>query len=388
MKNFIKEMMNLSFKFFNIMLSRDPDLVSNQAISPYSFSQALGIIANGADEPMQSIFLKNLGFTNKITEYNENSYVLYDKLISDNKKYLNDYSYKNKHLTDPRYKIEGNLRVQNFLLYDNKFTMEEKFETQLNKFYDVKFIPFDSKNIDQAISRLNEFVCLSTDNNIKKACETISPNTCLLLMNVLHLDINFSRKFYTCKDVFNSFTGTIEHDMIYNWDEYETYEDEKKIVINNHYTYGGLSFLAVMPKDISYWKEVSSSISNNDELNDLMSKMEWKHLKLTFPKFEYEDELNFSDYTRDLELEGILNSLNLIPGVDFDNIKVKQKLYIKVNEFGTTNNNFVDHCTRRGGELHEELKIDKPFLWYIVTNHKNESTKKIIFMGKYLHPEN
>ncbi|WUR05201.1 serpin-type proteinase inhibitor 13 [Vairimorpha necatrix] len=325
------------------MISQDKKLATNQAISPYSFSQAMGIVANGTNENMKNVWLHKMGFHEDVFHFNLESKKYYSLLISTKKKCVEN----ERTAESSNERKEFSMHVTNI------------FKSITNRVYNATIIPFDPNNTEEALEKFNKLVALNTDNTIKKAIQSLSSDISVLLLNVLHLDFEWLYKYENC--------------------EYNTYEDDEKIVIKIPYSNEDYSFIAIMPKDAKYWNDIGF----------FLSLMTLKEAKLTFPKFEYENELNFSDYLPYLGRNDIMNDVTVIEEVDITKTIIKQKVFIKVNEYGTTNSTYVNQNIENCSYLDAQpIIINRPFFFYIIRHDVKVNSNLPIVVGKYLGREN
>ncbi|WUR03725.1 serpin-type proteinase inhibitor 15 [Vairimorpha necatrix] len=377
MKIFNQELINLSLRMFNVTLSQDKGNTKNLAVSPYSFSQVLGLLANGTtDDETSNKFLAKMGFEPNISKFNENS-MNFNENLSSNTKNNNEFF------------------VKNFLLHRDEFTINEDFKTLSSNFYNTKISSYSPANMIKDLDNFNNLVANETKNVVKEAISDFSSNICLLIMNILYLKQEWLTKFNFCRvEDFTSFSGKVKQEMMHQYEvsKYNSYEDDKMIAILMRYKKSNLSFVAVMPKNIEDWDEVTAKICSKNELSYLISKMEYGNVNLTFPKFNYEYESNFSAYSKDLGIDSMLDSLKLnklITYFKYENLRIKQKVIIDVNEFGTiAYAKTIALCTDGPGPRNVRvMQFNKPFLWFVINQDDNFTCSTPIFMGKYLGPK-
>ncbi|WUR05202.1 serpin-type proteinase inhibitor 14 [Vairimorpha necatrix] len=367
MKMFIEEFVKFSFKLFNYMVSEDRDFFWNSVVSPYSFSQAVSILLNGVNKDIQTEIIEKLGFKYNIEEFNEKSNKYFKILISN---------------------CTENLKVENFLLYQNDAEIKKKFVKVTKEFYNVKFIAFDPKNIKQEINKL----VADVTNGYKNETYNIFPRgTNLLVLNIMHLDIEWVHKFNKSGiEDFTTFKGPVKQEMMYQTSEFDTYEDSEIISIEMPYLNSDLSFVAVMPKDLVYWETALKNIFSSQKLDDLLGKMTCKNVNLCFPKFKDFHAYDYQDYIKSLGLICLVNNLkldNIITGSSSISWYILHEMIIDMNMNGNIANKIPNvNASNLLNKSGINLSFNQPFLWFIVKKDVENKCNIPIFMGQYLTP--
>ncbi|WUR05008.1 serpin-type proteinase inhibitor 3 [Vairimorpha necatrix] len=381
MKINIQNIINLYFKMFNLTLSRDQDKTENQALSPYSFLQVLGLLANGTDDETSNKFIGKLGFEPNINDFNINS----------NK--INEILTKKRNRDDLF--VTCDYIVTNYLFHSDKFIINEDFKTLISNFYNIKISSYNPKKVIDDYKNFYHYITNGTNIIFQHFITSFGPDMCLLKENNFYLKQEWSTNFdfFRVED-FTTYAGKVKQDMMYNYiaKKYNFYEDEKIIAVKMLYKNSDSFFLAVMPKKIEDWDEVTKKICSENELNCLISRMEYGNVNLTFPKFRFEYEVDFITYSKDLGIDSMLNSLKLDKlktDFKYENLEIKQNVLIDVYEFGFVTHLVSNKSVKEKTEANNfrVLEFNKPFLWFVIRQDDNFTCSLPIFMGKFIGPK-
>ncbi|WUR03726.1 serpin-type proteinase inhibitor 16 [Vairimorpha necatrix] len=364
MKKFIQGITNLSIKFLDIMLSGDSQITSNQAISPYSFSQVFGILSNDQNHVSKKRYMNRLGFKSQDNKFNENSKEFNENLVEDNKNRKNIFL------------------VKNFLLHRNDVKINENTEKIINEFYNSTVTSYDPYDTEQELKKINEMVAGATYGNIKEALKSIIPRTTLSVVNTLYMKYEWFNQFdYSSHENFVSFSGQNRQEMMYKISKFDVYQDDTKMAVKMHF------------KDSNFknGKKTIKKLCDEKELDKILTKMKYKNIELIFPKFKIESESDLSDFYKELRIENLLKTTtfdSLIENLNFKKLTIKQKLSLDINEGGISIQNSIPPAiTNSILENVEVFKFNTPFLWFVIKHDAKNNTNTPIIMGKYTGQE-
>lgn len=342
----------------------------NMIYSPLSIKYALNMLNEGADGNTKTQ-IENIIGDLSLTKYNT-----IDEVLSlANSVYIRD--------TFAEYVKEE---------YTN--TLTEKYNAEVN------FDPFtNATNINNWI----EDKTLGIIKNILNDSVVQDPNTNMILINALAIDMEWASNF-DASDTYgadfyledgNVMTATTMHKRTSD-DEFGYYNDGEITVLTmdlKQYDDTQLQFVVIMPEDnLSEYIETFNMGEFDTILENLTLASETKNgVKISIPKFSFDYDLSLKDDLMELGITDAFNE-NL---ADFSNISdtelfvsdASHKADIDFTEEGikaAAVTVITIKSTASIGENNEpeEIKIDRPFLFFI----KDKSTNEIWFVGTVYEP--
>lgn len=331
----------------------------NAAISPYSVSQVLAMLANGASGETLSEIIEALGNAGaNIDEINSYYKKLNDGLAITDKS--TKFEFVNAIWASPGYSFNS----------DFKKTNSEYYGAALNSFATYEEIVGWYKNnapkdIHSSIAELL--------NGKHGAYNSLTVNNTVYFNGKWHKCFSES----TSKDnKFHGENGTTDAKMMTVHDTFTWYSGTHCNAIEIEYGNRAYSMMVVLPNEESSTAEVLDDLCKNGYGE--LTKSHNNLTVITMPKFEF---------ARTANLQSILNAMGLThiqPG-EYPNVgdngfsisQFEQNMYVNVNEEGTV----VKATTSAGGvtaPLNEFFLVDRPFIWFI----KENSTNTILFLGK------
>ena len=344
----------------------------NYLISPYSIEMALSMLRDGAS-----------GKTREEIE----------SLIG------------NREMSDLR--IKEKINVANGVFINKKYkekVLDSYYELVKDKYNsDIIYDKFKSPKV------INDWVNKETYQMIPKLLDILNPDTIMVLVNALAIDVEWKNGF-DCKNTYNQeFTKkdnskinvSMMHKTYYDDAKYFETNDSKGIIIpyqsydkdGNKVKENGynLEFIGILPNN-----DVKSYVDNLslDELKkideDSIEASDNKSIQLSLPRFKYKYQVNdFNSNLKNLGIKKVFtNKANLSRMVDMDAYvsKVVHKTYIDLKEKGTkaaaVTGIIVNETTSVRDEERHVVEFNKPFA-YIIRDHK---TKEMLFFGVVYEP--
>ena len=349
----------------------------NMMVSPLSLTQAMAMLANGADGNTKAELVKVLGFEGYSLEEMNAYYMNLNKgLLSVDK--------------------ATKLSLANSFWLNNQYTAIDSYKKTLQTNYDAKVqeLAFDNT----ICTKINQWAEESTYGCIKKVVSEsdINSNTIMALLNATYFNGAWKDKF---KEK-NSFKGNFDAPDKSSFVEYmkqdkfeaNVYEDEECKLIELPYGNEAFSMVVVLPNAEATLDELMQNVDADKWQNWMEQLSLHTNVLVQLPKFtgEYEYNENLKQTLMEMGIVDAFSALDadfsqMIEKRMFVNF-IKQNSFIKVNEQGTeaaavtiyTGENAAD-----GGMRKFEFKATHPFFYAI----KEKSTGVILFMGKVTNPK-
>ncbi len=367
-KNLSKETLNQLLDFF-IRLFQECSLENNIIISPLSAFFVLGLTASGAKgdtltQLENAVGMSSEDFTDAMMSLGE----LFNGCNSDT-------------------------RTANAILISDhdQISLNEDFLRKAEKI-PVSLSIFEGSD---GVSAINEWVDRITGGMIKEVIDHIPEDLTIALFNAIAFMSEWEDP-YEEDDIydedFTSASGDIEEVKMLHSEEESYYEDEDAVGVRKPYKCKGereYNFVALLPNEDLSLPEYIRSLSA-EKLAHILSGFErhWK-VETAIPAFTVDSEL---DLERILEQMGVSDAfdreradLSGMAELKSGNIYIsglKQKAYIKVDEWGTKAAAVTWDVVGCAPNIYEmkEVKLDRPFMYMIV----EQRSQIPIFMGAVL----
>lgn len=348
----------------------------NMMVSPFSLTQAMAMLANGADGNTKSELVKVLGFEGYSLEEMNAYYMNLNKgLLSVDK--------------------ATKLSLANSFWLNNQYTAIDSYKKTLQANYDaeVKELAFDNNTY----TKINQWAEESTNGCIKKVVSEsdINSNTIMALLNATYFKGAWKDKF----EEKNSFKGNFEAPDKSSFVEYmkqdnfeaNVYEDAECKLIELPYGNEAFSMVVVLPNTEATLDELMQNVDADKWQNWMEQLSLHTNVLVQLPKFTGEYEYN-ENLKQTLMEMGIVDAFSAIDA-DFSQMTetqvfvncIKQSSFIEVNEEGTEAAAVVyigENLSDSGMKVFE-FKATRPFFYAI----KEKSTNAILFMGKVTNPK-
>lgn len=332
----------------------------NYMISPFSIKMAMMMAANGANGYTQKEILSALGVSS-IDEYNQKA---------------------NDIITRYNSNKDVNLNVANSIWLNKTEAMGANFKDTYKKiisdFY--KGVAME-ENADIIASKINDFIAKETNNKITNVLPTERPADFLsALVNTIYFKGSFENQFDTAntkKDTFTDRNGNkSEIDFMNQTKHFCYYENDGVQMLKMNYSGRDIAMYILLNDD-----------DKDVDINDIISKMEYKKVSVSMPKFKTEFTKSFVDVLKQMGINiaftNVADFSNMFDNVEVHISDVIHKTFIEVDENGTeaaaATVILIAKSSLPMPEEIKEFKANKPFTYFI----RDEVSGEILFLGEY-----
>lgn len=332
----------------------------NYMISPFSIKMAMMMAANGANDYTQKEILSALGVSS-IDEYNQKA---------------------NDIITRYNSNKDVNLNVANSIWLNKTEAMGANFKDTYKKIIsDFYKGVAREENADTIASKINDFIAKETNNKITNVLPTERPAGFLsALVNTIYFKGSFENQFDTAntkKDTFTDRNGNkSEIDFMNQTKHFGYYENDGVQMLKMNYSGRDIAMYILLNDD-----------DKDVDINDIISKMEYKKVSVSMPKFKTEFTKSFVDVLKQMGINIAFTNAADFSNM-FDNVEVHisdviHKTFIEVDENGTeAAAATVILMTKNSLPMPEEIKefkANRPFTYFI----RDEVSGEILFLGEY-----
>jgi serpin B len=349
----------------------------NMMVSPLSLTQAMAMLANGADGDTKAEIVKVLGFEGYSLEEMNAYYMNLNKgLLSVDK--------------------ATKLSLSNSFWLNNQYAAIDSYKKTLQTYFDAEVQELAFDNTIYAI--INRWVEENTYGCIKNMLYEgdINNSTVMALLNATYFKGAWKDKF----EEKNSFKGNFEAPDKSSFVEYmkqdnfeaNVYEDAECKLIELPYGNEAFSMVVVLPNTEATLDELMQNVDADKWQNWMEQLSLHTNVLVQLPKFtgEYEYNENLKQALMEMGVVDAFSALDadfsqMIEKRMFVNF-IKQNSFIKVNEEGTEAaavTIYTGENAASGGMKKFEFKATRPFFYAI----KEKSTGVILFMGKVTNPK-
>ena len=381
-KQEIQEMYrNFSAKFSNKLLYKlvDSEGNNNIAISPSRLQNVLVLLANWASPQIRKAILEGIG--SEVMEMDEANVLC-------NKEHLHLTSWKEGE-GDYIPTIETNtflwVKKGMKLKPDGLTCVSSDFNVVLRE---VDFSQPDTKDI------INKAVDVASHGLIKEVNSDIQPLTQMLLTDILYFKAKWDERVYeedTKERIFYGTKGKEKVPMMRKTDSLMFSETQTCQVVQLRYMCMSeqdkyFTMRIYLPKEKCSISDVLHELWNNEFYFDMTEE----DVKLTLPKFTIKSNADMKQVLKDIGLECIFESADIVPGLvnDVRIDDISQQVKIKVDENETEAAALTEMCVAMGPpptEIREPviMNVNRPFMFEIAEEYSNT----ILFTGIINHIE-
>ena len=371
---------NFSAKFSNKLLYKLVDSEGNNiAISPSRLQNVLVLLANWASPQIRKAILEGIG--SEVMEMDEANVLC-------NKEHLHLTSWKEGE-GDYIPTIETNtflwVKKGMKLKPDGLTCVSSNFNVVLRE---VDFSQPDTKDI------INKAVDVASHGLIKEVNSDIQPLTQMLLTDILYFKAKWDERFYeedTKERIFYGTKGKEKVPMMKKTDSLMFSETQTCQVVQLRYMCMSeqdkyFTMRIYLPKEKCSISDVLHELWNNEFYFDMTEE----DVKLTLPKFTIKSNADMKQVLKDIGLECIFESADIVPGLvnDVRIDDISQQVKIKVDENETEAAALTEMCVAMGPpptEIREPviMNVNRPFMFEIAEEYSNT----ILFTGIINHIE-
>ena len=366
---------NFSTKFSNKLLYK---LVGsggnvNIAISPSRLQNVLVLIANWASHQIRKTILEGIG--SEVMEMDEANVLC-------NKEHLHLTSWK-----------EGDgdfiptIETNTFLWIKKGLELKPDGLTSVSSDFDVTLKEVDFSQ-PETRDIINQAVNDASHGLIKEINSDIQPLTQMLLTDILYFKAKWDERFYeedTVERIFYGTKGKEKVPMMRKTDALMYSETQTCQVVQLRYMCMSeqdkcFTMRIYLPKEKCSIPDVLQELCNSEFYFDMTEE----EVKLTLPKFTIKSNVDMKQVLRQIGLECIFETADIVPGlvndVRIDNIS--QQVKIKVDENETEAAALTEMCVAMGPpptEIKEPVvvNVNRPFMFEIAEEYSNT----ILFTG-------
>ena len=372
---------NFSAKFSNKLLYKlvDSEGNNNIAISPSRLQNVLVLLANWASPQIRKAILEGIG--SEVMEMDEANVLC-------NKEHLHLTSWKEG---------EGDyiptIETNTFLWVKKGMKLKPDGLTCVSSDYnvvlrEVDFSLPDTKDI------INKAVDVASHGLIKEVNSDIQPHTQMLLTDILYFKAKWDERFYeedTKERIFYGTKGKEKVPMMRKTDSLMFSETQTCQVVQLRYMCMSeqdkyFTMRIYLPKEKCSISDVLHVLWNNEFYFDMTEE----DVKLTLPKFTIKSNADMKQVLKDIGLECIFESADIVPGLvnDVRIDDISQQVKIKVDENETEAAALTEMCVAMGPpptEIREPviMNVNRPFMFEIAEEYSNT----ILFTGIINHIE-
>lgn len=366
---------NFSAKFSNKLLYKLVDSKGNDniAISPSRLQNVLVLVANWASPKIRKAILEGIG--SEVMEMDEANVLC-------NKEHL--------HLTSWR-KGDGDyiptIETNTFLWMKKGLELKEDGLSSVSSDFDVALREVDFSQ-PETRDIINQAVKEASHGLIKEINSDIQPLTQMLLTDILYFKAKWDERFYeedTAERIFYGTKGKEKVPMMRKTDALMYSETQTCQVVQLRYMCMSeqdkcFTMRIYLPKEKCSIPGVLQELWNSEFYFDMTEE----EVKLTLPKFTIKSNVDMKQVLRQIGLECIFETADIVPGlvndVRIDNIS--QQVKIKVDENETEAAALTEMCVAMGPpptEIKEPVvvNVNRPFMFEIAEEYSNT----ILFTG-------
>ena len=337
----------------------------NVFVSPFSISNAFGMLYNGARGLTAQEIRQVLGYNNLTDQEVKEQFQLV----------LNEI----KQIDSKKYELD----VANRLMVNKNFALSKTFEEDATNYFksSVKSANFVDEPI-KTMNEINQWVSRQTRFKISQVLtEPLSPLTRLVIINAIYFKGVFETKFnkeLTMEQPFHNSDGkqstaqmmfrkgTFNHTVVPELDSQ---------LLEIPYSGDDISLYVVLPNQRQGLKNLKNNLTDFAIIEKAISNLFEQKVTVSLPKFKFETKYELDSLLPALGMNIVFgNNADLSGITDNINLKVSKaihKAFVEVNEEGTEaaaitviNSAIFSSFVR----YHLTFKADHPFMFFIRDN--------------------
>ncbi|RWS05530.1 serpin 1-like protein [Dinothrombium tinctorium] len=377
--DFVKSLNEFSFEFF-----RNTDISDKNAISsPLSVALCLMMLLEGANGRTEAQLKNVMHLSNDDGEsiqsnIKEVSIFVGKKLMKNvfNFQILAEYT----HTEADNLNHSAIVSIANALLASKHSKIRDEYKTKIANLYRALVDNVDfATNGKEIKDKINTFVREKTRGEITNfLVDNLPENSILFLLNTIYFKDQWKYKFNkrsTKKRKFYNYDGTeskvdtmsqLRVKYMHHFDDHK-----QRIIVELPYL-SNTSMVLFVPKQRDGLQEMLNEL-NDDEIENLLSKLSLGKITLRIPKFESNYRVNAKEVLQRIGLKCPFAS-----NADFSRIAsgvyvsyIHHEAIVKVDESGTVASAATGAGMSRSIEFTEEVNVDHPFM-FLIRDKNNE----------------
>lgn len=351
-------------------LGEDSD---NLIFSPFSITQALGMLYAGAQDTTQQQIAETLALpAEEEINFSELTQAMYTPPDSED--------------------VLFQLNIANSLWAQQEYPFQPDYISFLNEFYGTYLQEVDFSTPDETAQIINSWVSEQTQGNIENLVNpsTLDMMTRLMLINAIYLNAGWSELFdesLTQDDAFTLLDGSqVTVPMMHMRQQFRYVGTETFLAAELEYQHRNFSMMIILP-DPGQFAAVKAML-NNEFFEMLRTQLfDYYNLELSLPRFSYDTNLQLAGVLAEMGMPIVFSGEADFSGISAEPLFVTQvvhKTFISVDEKGTEAAAVTEIRLGGGGPPNMPLvfNVNRPFIYIIY-----ESTSgAILFMGQVLDP--
>jgi len=359
----------------------------NLIFSPYSISQAFGMVVAGARGDTEQQILDALHFTLPP----ETLHPTFGALNAD----LNS--------REAPEGVEGQplqLNIANSLWGQVDFPFLQDYLDLLQEAYSSELNTVDFAATEEARVAINDWIEDKTEDKIQDMIPegALTPDTRLALVNAIYFNAGWQNTFAeadTQDDTFTLLDGSaVTVPMMTQEDAFAYWQDEGFQVVELAYVGGETAMLIILPDEGTFADFEATFDAEQFEALRGNIGYAYQPVRLVMPRFEYASDIRLNEYLVALGITDAFSDTAADFSGMYDANAIEEILYISaalhkafigVDEAGTEAAAATAIILGLGGGPAPEpleVRIDRPFLYVIY----DKVTGSILFMGRTLNP--
>ncbi len=358
-----------AFNLYQRVNEQDGNLV----FSPYSITQALGMLYQGAGGTTQ----QQIAATLALPAPEELNFSELSSIMN----------------APPDYEgVLYQLNVANSLWAQQGYALHPDYVNLLSEFYGSQLQEVDFSVPDQTAQVINGWVSQQTQGKIENLVEpsSLDPLTRLILINAIYLNAGWALMFDESQTQDGAFTlldgSQVTVPTMHLHNQFRYIGTESFQAADLDYQQYNFSMLIILPDRGQF--ETVEAMLNIDFFEALLSQLfDSYNLELALPRFKYDSSFDLAEALIDMGMPAAFSADADFSGIADEGLfvnAVTHKAFISVNEKGTEAAAATAIALGGGGPPNEPIvfNVDRPFIYIIY----ERSTSAILFMGRVLDP--
>jgi serpin B len=358
-----------AFNLYQRVKEEDRNLI----FSPYSISQALGMLYLGAGGTTRQQIAETLA----LPAPEDIDFIELGSIMN----------------APPAYEeVLFQLNVANSLWAQQGYALHPDYVNSLSEYYGVQLEEVDFAAPDQTAQIINQWVSEQTQDKIQNLVDpsSLDPLTRLILVNAIYLNAGWALMFdengtedapFTLLDGTQVTVPMMHQDNQHTYVGTETYQ-----VVQLDYQQPNFAMIVILP-DQGQFEAVEAMLSN-EFFETLRTQLFMSYnLKLALPRFKYDTSLDLAETLSDMGMPAAFSADADFSGISDEGLFVNgviHQAYISVDEKGTEAAAATEIGMGGGGPPNEPIifNANRPFI-YIVYEYRSGA---ILFIGRVVDP--
>jgi serpin B len=358
-----------AFNLYQRVKGQDGNLI----FSPYSISQALGMLYLGAGGTTQQQIAETLA----LPAPEDIDFIELGSIMN----------------APPAYEeVLFQLNVANSLWAQQGYALHPDYVNSLSEYYGVQLEQVDFSAPDQAAQVINDWVSQQTQDKIQNLVDpsSLDPLTRLILVNAIYLNAGWALMFdengtedapFTLLDGTQVTVPTMHQDNQHTYVGTETYQ-----VVQLDYQQPNFGMIVILP-DQGQFEAVEAMLSNEFYETLLTQLFMSYNLKVALPRFKIDSSFDLAETLGQMGMPAAFSPEADFSGIADDSLFVNgviHQAFISVDEKGTEAAAATEIGMGGGGPPNEPIifNANRPFIYIIY----EQSSSAILFIGRVLDP--